>query len=125
MATKHTIQASVNVVDGFLAATVGPVTVDVPNVASENDDQVLEWKITEGDAIFDTDQPIILNNATAATPAFPPITRSADGKTVTSAVFQNTAQGTSPVKWFYTVNMWLGTQHVRIDPEVDNLPPNP
>ena len=123
MATKHTIQAAVNVVDGIITASVGPITVNVPNVANNNDDQFLEWVISEGDAVFDPGAGIIWNLTTATNPAPPTFTRSADGKKLTSAVYQNTFEG--EVKWFYTVNMLLGNQRVRIDPEVDNLPPNP
>ncbi|HJQ37409.1 MAG TPA: hypothetical protein VKB93_09740 [Thermoanaerobaculia bacterium] len=42
-----------------------------------------------------------------------------------TASYENTVEGSAPVQWAYTVNMLHGTQRVRIDPEVDNLPPNP
>ena len=120
----HTIQASVTVANGVLTATIGPVQVDVPNIAAETEGQTLQWVITGDEATVFNPTDYLVWNAPNSPLTPPTVSRSSDGKTLTAS-YENTVEGSAPVQWAYTVNMLHGTQRVRIDPEVDNLPPNP
>lgn len=123
MAEYKTINTSVMVMNDVIFASLGPIDVQVTNFVHTNEETILVWSIPEGGGVFDADNPFTWN--TRNTEPAPPAVSRVNDRQLQSEPYKNTVEGNAPLTWVYTVRISKAGQRIGIDPEVDNLPPNP
>ncbi|HJQ37408.1 MAG TPA: hypothetical protein VKB93_09735 [Thermoanaerobaculia bacterium] len=123
MAEYKTINTSVMVMNDVITAALGPINVQVTNFKHTNEETILVWNIPEGGGMFDPDNPFTWN--TMNTDPDPPAVKRVNDRQLQSAPYKNTVAGDATLTWVYTVRINKAGQRIGIDPEVDNLPPNP